>query len=85
MSARDEIHRMIDELPDEVTGEVLDFVAAVRVRSGGKRVVPTNEDGAWLGADLSRLGDLDPEDDIDPGEGEPIRWDDERGEFMVGG
>lgn len=42
------------------------------------------ESQAWLGADLSRMGELAPDEGAEAEEGEPVTWDPARGEFVVG-
>ncbi len=66
MSDRDELHRLVDELPDDLAGQVLDFVEYIRER---RQVAgPRDEDRAWEFTVASDLADrLDAfEADVDP-------------------
>lgn len=83
---KEHLHHLIDELPEALTGAVLDFVAFVRMRHG-LAVTPTPEDRAWLESDLSRMGEVEPYDWGPGGEpaGRPVRWDAARGEFVDAG
>ena len=78
----DDLRHAIEGLPPNLAGEVLDFVDFVRAKHG-LGAAPLAEDRLWLDADLSRIGELEPEDDIDPSAGQLVRWDAERGEFVV--
>ncbi len=77
----EDLRQAIEGLPPQLAGQVLDYVEFVRTKHG-VTAAANADDRAWLDTDLSRLGDLDPEDDIDPTVGQPIWWDEKRGEFM---
>ncbi|MNS11023.1 hypothetical protein D3C72_425540 [compost metagenome] len=91
MTAKDQLKKLIDELPEAIAGEVLDFAEFLsakqaRLAAGSAPAPePDDEDKAWLDADLSRLGDLEPYDwgEDAPLDGEPVRWDSQTGAFLV--
>jgi hypothetical protein len=83
-----DLHKLVDELPDAEMDEAARILVYLLRKSGNTGPLPDAdlhaEDRAWLDTDLSQIGGLDSEDDIDPSVGEPIRWDAQRGEFVVG-
>ena len=89
MTNRERLIQLAASLPEEVAGEVLDFAEFLRARRGGDQprtdAGPTAEDQGWLGADLSRLGELEPYDwgPDGPLKGKPITWDAERQAFVI--
>lgn len=86
MEARDELRRLIDELPDDLADEVLDFVQFVQAkRAGALGSGPTDEDRAWLDADLAPP--MEPYDwgPGGPPKGKPIVWDEARQAFVIVG
>ena len=91
MTNRERLMKLAASLPEEVAGEVLDFAEFLRARRGGAQLAtdagPTAEDRAWLDADLSRLGELEPYDwgPDGPPKGKPITWDGERQAFVIVG
>lgn len=91
MTNRERLLELAASLPEEVAAEVLDFAEFVRSRrSVGHRANGAGlneEDKAWLDADLSRMGELEPYDwgPEGPPEGKPIEWDDGRQAFVIVG
>lgn len=84
---RIDLNEMARGLDLSKLAEVADFIGYLKVKQE-REVGPgmTPEDKAWLGADLSRLGEYEaPLVDEDPEEGDPIRWDAERNAFVAGG
>lgn len=92
MTAKDQLKKLIDELPEAIAGELLDFAEFLRqiqARAGALDDLSgrsTDEDRAWLDADLSRSGELEPYDwgGADPLAGESVTWDAESGAIVVG-
>lgn len=89
MSARDDLHRLADELPTELADEVVNFAEFLRDKHALQRSagVPCEEDRAWLDADMSRMGDVEPYDwgpeGVPPGK--PVVWDEARQTFVIVG
>ena len=69
MTTREELHDLVDRLPDSVTDEAARLLATLQ--DG-----PTEEDRAWMDSDLSRLGEFEPYEwgPAGPPEGRPIRY-----------
>lgn len=67
--------------------EVADFIGYLKAKQEREQGYPIDEESrAWLDADLSRLGEYEaPEQDDDPHEGKPIRWDSTRNAFVAEG
>lgn len=49
----DDLHRLADELPADLAGEVVDFAEFLRARRGAVAAGMTDEDRAWLDAELA--------------------------------
>jgi hypothetical protein len=81
MTNKDRLTQLIDEVPEGMAAEILDF--AERLRAKGEPEGLTAEDRAWLDADLSRMGELEPYDwgGTDPLAGEKLTWDAKTGSF----
>lgn len=83
---RIDLNEMAHGLDLSKLAEVADFIGYLKAkqeRESGQGMM--SEDKAWMGADLSRLGEYEaPLVDEDPEEGEPIRWDAERNAFVAG-
>lgn len=92
MTAKDQLKKLIDELPEAAAGELLDFAEFLHAKqtrkstSSDQSIGPTGEDRAWLDADLSRMAEVEPYEwgDADPLAGEPVSWDAQAGAVIVG-
>lgn len=84
MTNKDRLKQLADEVPDGMAGEILDFAERLRAKQASEGM--TEEDRAWLDADLSRMGELEPYDwaGTDPLAGDPVRWDPLTGTIVVG-
>jgi hypothetical protein len=82
----EDLRQAIEDLPPNLAGEILDYVVFLRTRHGLPNA-PNAEDRAWLNADLSRLGEIEPYDWGPGGEpvGKPIVWNDAAQAFMIVG
>ena len=86
----EDLHRLADELPPDLAGEIVDIANVLRARrlarSKDLDAGVTEEDRAWMDADLSRMSEEEPYDwaGTDPLEGQPVYWDAQRGAFMAG-
>lgn len=76
---KQELHRLVENLPEGCTDEAGRLLVLL-ARAEGQPVASAT----WLGADLSGLAAWEADDQVDPTEGEPIRWDADRAEFVVG-
>lgn len=90
MSNRDRLMKLTAGLPEDLAGEVADFaeyLAAKRDRQAGAEAELDEESRAWLDADLSRLGEIEPYDwgPEGPPAGKPIAWDEARQAFVIVG
>lgn len=85
MAMRDDLHRLIDELPEQGLPKVLAFIRCV---IGGKTAAPEldEESRTWLDAPLTPpldeydWGGVNPESIA-----RPVEWDERRGAFVVVG
>jgi hypothetical protein len=85
------LKKLIDELPEAIAGELLDFVEYLRAKQARCHEAKTlaaglnDEDKAWPDTDSSRLGEIEPYEwgDANPLAGEPVRWDQQAGAFVV--
>jgi hypothetical protein len=84
MSLPKEIHNQIVALPPALVGELGSSLDHLNRKNRGVDLEP--ECRAWLGADLSRMGEIEPYNwsEQDSMAGEPMRWDAERGSFVIG-
>ncbi len=74
-TTRQHLHDLVDGLRDEAALDLAErFMAGLLVQQTGG--APTAEDALWLGADLSRLGEIEPYDWGAAGQpkGRPVRY-----------
>lgn len=85
MALRDDLRRILEELPDAELAEVIDLIEERKRRRGPDEM--DEETRAWMDADLSRLGEVEPYDwgEDGPPKGKPVIWDPEAGAFIVQG
>jgi hypothetical protein len=90
-ASNDRLRQLADELPADLAGEIVCIAEALRARraaseGGAGPTGMTDEDRAWLNADLSRMGEEEPYDwgGADPLACDPVYWDAEAGTLMVG-
>jgi hypothetical protein len=85
MELRDELWKMIDELPDGELPSVADFLGYLQAkREKMTAPVPDAESRTWLDAPFAPA--LEPFDWGPEGEpdGEPVYWDPKHGTYVVG-
>jgi hypothetical protein len=76
---KQDLHTLVDNLPEGCTDEAARMLVLL-ARDEQQAVASA----AWLTADLSGFAAWEADDEVDPAEGEPIRWDASRAEFVVG-
>lgn len=83
MALRDDLRRMLEELPDAELAEVIDLIEERKRRRGPEEM--DEETRAWMEADLSNLAAWEPFDwgPDGPPKGQPVTWDEARGAFVI--